>query len=158
MNFVSLGNLNNKFEHLFIEKNCPSQIMFSLERLANFSFPDNRIRKIGWSDELFHQNYVQPLIDESLIKPDLDTRKQWAVAMLDFYATGKTPNQLHATEIMKYFFLTWTIDGKTRKKLKICDSEFVFLQEKILVLNLIKYFVVSVAENVWKMHEEVCAH
>lgn len=84
---------------------------------CNFNYNRNRISKTGWSDELFHQNYVQPLIDESLTEPDMDTRKQWAVAMLDFYATGKTPSRLHATEIMKYFLLTWTIDGKPNKKI-----------------------------------------
>lgn len=73
-----------------------------------------RLKKIGCSDELFHQNYMQPLICESLIKPDLNTRKQWAGATLDFYATGKTSNQLDATEIMKYFLLTWTIEGKLK--------------------------------------------
>lgn len=84
-----------------------------------------RRSKTGWSDELFHQNYLQPLIDESLTEPDLDTRKQWAVALLDFYATGKTSNQLHATEIMKYFLLTWTIEGKSRIRFSTFLNEYL---------------------------------
>lgn len=106
-----------------------------MNSLCNLNLNRNRISKTGWSDELFHQNYVQPLIDESLTEPDMDTRKQWAVAMLDFYATGKTidtrtrrgktPSRLHATEIMKYFLLTWTIDGKPNKK-KLDDLRLSF--------------------------------
>lgn len=111
--------MNSKYQNMSAEERNEALT----NNVGKNCFKEGRISIDGWSDDLFQQDYMEPLIKESLTKPDLDTRKHWAVAFLDFYATGEALSRLDATEIMKYFLLTWTIEGKIYNQILLIESK-----------------------------------